>query len=59
VVRVLGVGGLARSRRSRAADAESNLRRFFAGNFSPLPKVGVTVKEGFGEVNVPLAKDEA
>jgi iron complex outermembrane receptor protein len=41
------------------ADAESNLRRFFAGNFSPLPKVGVTVKEGFGEVNVPLAKDEA
>ena len=39
------------------ADAQSTARLFFSGNYSPLPKVGVTVKEGFAEVNVPLFKD--
>ena len=41
------------------ADIDSVNKLFFSGNYAPLPKVGVTVKEGFGEVNVPLVKDEA
>lgn len=39
------------------ADAQSDAKLFFSGNYSPLPKRAVNVKEGFAEVNVPLARD--
>ncbi len=42
-----------------ATDSRSPNREFFAGNFSPFPKAAVNVKEGFGEINVPLAKDQS
>ncbi len=41
------------------ADTQSANRLFFSGNYAPLPKVGVTVKEAFGEVNVPLFRDQS
>ena len=40
-------------------DALSPAREFYSGNFSPLEPVVVNVREGFMEINVPLAKDQA
>ena len=40
------------------ADALSIAKSYFAGNFDNIPPVSVSVKEAFGEVNVPLAKDQ-
>ncbi len=44
---------------SATADAQSIQRLFFSGNYAPLAKVGVTVKEGFGEINVPVFRDQS